>query len=370
MEERQMRKFMLTTAAALLMGALVAPQPVSAQAVPALQNVSAAEKQRIEQLIQGAKQEGRLSFWTTFFQPDTNNALAAAFREHYGLDSSFAITSTLSPHPALVTRLEQEASAKRVTVDVASHSSATWAFQAAKNGTILEYRSPEYAHYKKAIEEKRAKDGFFLMCGGYLWVPAWNPDTLNFNGKSWNDVIGVVPKGRINASDAVRSEVITLNHLGLRKVLPREFFVKLAEMEPVFTNRGEANTAGILTGEHLFTFNGMPSRNFQANKKGAKLKFILPTEGVMMFPNVTFIMAGAPHPNAAKLWMDFLHSQKGQQIIVEREALVSARANFQSPLPEYAPNIDTLNIIKLDWESITPEQLKEARDEWAAIFKR
>jgi iron(III) transport system substrate-binding protein len=357
--------------AVLLAGCVLAPAGALAQTVPALQNAPGAEKQRLEPLIAGAKQEGRLSFWTTFFQPVTNSALAAAFREHYGLGSSFAVNATLSPHPALVTRLEQEVAAKQITIDVASHSSATWAFLASEKGSILEYASPEYANFKQAIAATRSKDGYFLSSGGYLWVPAWNPETLSsFDGQSWNDVLGAVPKGRINASDAVRSEVITLNYLGMRKVLPREYFVKLAAMEPVFTNRGEANTAGILTGEHLFTFNGMPSRNFQANKKGAKLKFYIPTEGVMMFPNVTFIVAGAPHPNAAKLWMDFLHSEKGQQIIVSREALVSERANFNSPVPDYAPNASSLNLIKIDWSTITPDELKQSRGEWAEIFKR
>jgi iron(III) transport system substrate-binding protein len=282
----------------------------------------------------------------------------------------FNVAATLSPHPALVTRIEQEAAAKGVTIDVAMHSSPTWAFRASETGVIQEYRSPEYVHYKKSFEEKRGKDGYFVMSGGYLWVPAWNPENYDFKGKSWQDILGAVPPGRINASDVVRSEVIALNYLGLRKVLPVEYFKKLAEMQPVFTNRAEANTAALLTGEHQLTFNGMPSRIYQANKKGAKLKFLLPSEGSVMFPNVTFIVAGAPHPHAAKLWMDFLHSAKGQQVIAEREALISARENFKSPVPEYAPNLDTLKLIPLDWSAITPEELNKARDEWAAIFKR
>jgi ABC-type Fe3+ transport system substrate-binding protein len=81
-----------------------------------------------------------------------------------------------------------------------------------------------------------------------------------------------------------------------------------------------------------------------------------------------FISKAAPHPNAAKLWIDFILSEEGQKIMVKGEALISGRSAFTSELPEYAPSISSLNVIKADWEAMTPSVLQKAREEWTKIF--
>ena len=87
-----------------------------------------------------------------------------------------------------------------------------------------------------------------------------------------------------------------------------------------------------------------------------------------MMPQSMFALAKAPHPNAAKLWIDFILSEEGQSILVKGEALMSGRSGFKSPLPEYAPPIESLKLIKMDWKGLSTDQLKRVRSEWTAIF--
>src|SRR5262249_29288178 len=75
----------------------------------------------------------------------------------------------------------------------------------------------------------------------------------------------------------------------------------------------------------------------------------------------------APHPNAAKLWIDFVLSERGQTVLVKGEALISGRAVFRSPLPDYAPALDSLKTIKVDWERISKAKLQKRREEWRRI---
>jgi ABC-type Fe3+ transport system substrate-binding protein len=81
-----------------------------------------------------------------------------------------------------------------------------------------------------------------------------------------------------------------------------------------------------------------------------------------------FILAKAPHPNAAKLWVDFVLSEQGQTILVKGEAMVSGRSGFKSPLPDYAPGIDSLRLINVDWQGLSSEKLKVLRNEWTDVF--
>jgi len=132
--------------------------------------------------------------------------------------------------------------------------------------------------------------------------------------------------------------------------------------------RSEATAERLVTGQDLMAFGGMPTRVYQYNERGANLKFLMPSEGVVLLGQGTFILNKAPHPNAAKLWLDFTLSEQGQTILSRREALISGRSGFKSPLPDYAPAFDSLKVIKMDWEHITTDDIRKAKEEWLSIF--
>ena len=324
-----------------------------AQDVPAVQGASEAEKAHILGLIEGAKKEGSVTYWDVVIQPETNDALTAAFLKYYGLPSSFKVNYQLLATGTLVTRVEQEIAADRVTVDIAAVGSPPWVFERANKGDALEYDSPQYRFYEQAIANGLGKKGFFAFNGAYLFVPMWDAGRTKFTGKSWNDVIGAVPAGRITVGDVSKSVAYLATYAGQKTILPQEYFKKLAAMKPSFLVRSEQIAGRVVSGEDLMSFTGMPTRAYQYNQKGAQLKFILPQEGVVLLPQDMFILKKAPHPNAAKLWIDFILSETGQTVLVKGEALVSGRAGFKSPLPDYAPAIDTLNVIKIDWEKLS-----------------
>lgn len=92
------------------------------------------------------------------------------------------------------------------------------------------------------------------------------------------------------------------------------------------------------------------------------------TKGFALLPQSTFILKDAEHPNAAKLWIDFILSEQGQELVTSKEALISGRTDFKSPIPQIAPDLGSLKIIHVDWQSMSAATLKEYRDEWELIF--
>jgi iron(III) transport system substrate-binding protein len=340
----------------------------AAQDLPALQGAAPEDKARILQLVEDAKKEGSLTYWDVVIQPETNDKLSALFREYYGLPASFKINYQLSATANLVTRVEQEIGADRVTIDVAAIGSPSWVFGRVAKGDVLQYASPQYRHYASTFESGMGKDGYFAFNGAYLFVPMWYSERTTFNGKSWKDVFGAVPAGRMSIGDATKSVTYLDTYAGLRKILDLEYFKKIAEGKPPFLLRSEQIAGRLVSGEDLMAFTGMPTRAYQYNQKGAKLKFKLPEEGVVLLPQSMFILKKAPHPSAAKLWIDFMLSERGQDALVRGEALISGRAGFKSPLPEYAPSMDSLRIIKIDFEHTTTAELQKMREEWLSIF--
>src|SRR5882757_2503796 len=356
----------LTLSAAAMIAAFAAG--ARAQEAPALQGASPTEKARILALIDGAKKEGSVAYWDVVIQPETNEALTAAFLKYYGLPSSFKVNYQLLATGNLVTRVEQEIAADRVTVDIAAVGSPPWVFERANKGDALEYDSPQYKFFEQAIANGMGKKGLFAFNGAYLFVPMWDASRTNFTGKSWSDVIGAAPAGRITVGDVAKSVAYLATYAGQKSILPPDYFKKLAAMKPSFLVRSEQIAGRVVSGEDVMAFSGMPTRAYQYNQKGAQLKFMLPQEGVVLLPQDMFILKKAPHPNAAKLWVDFILSEVGQSVLVKGEAMVSGRAGFKSPLPEYAPAIDTLNVIKIDWEKLSTQELEKLRAEWSGVF--
>ena len=354
---------------ALLLGGSLWSAAGMAQEVPALKGVSPEEKARVEKLIEGAKAEGVFSYIDAVIQPKSSDEMAAAFRAHYGLPATFKINYTLSATGALVTRVEQELSAKKITNDIVGIASPSWVYERVAAGDVLEYDSPEYKNYTTVFENGLGLKGFFAFNGGYIFVPMWNSETLDFKGKGFKDVIGAVPEGRLSIGDSSKSVTYIATQVGLVKALGREYFAAISKMKPPLVLRSETIVARLVSGEDLMAFTGMPTRAYQANLKGAKIKFILnPEEGVVLMPQSMFILKGAPHPNAAKLWVDFMLSEEGQNLIVKHEALISGRNGFKSPIPEYAPPIDSLKLIKIDWKNTPSKDLIKEREEWVKLF--
>lgn len=341
----------------------------AAEEPQAMKEAPAAKKEALRALIAQAAKEGEVSYWDTVIQSNTNAALVAAFRKYYGLPADFKVNYSLAVTTDLVTRVDQESSAGRVSMDVAAVASLPWVHAKVTGGHVMHYDSPQYPAYRGMIEKGLGKDGYFVFNGAYVFVPMWNADKVNFKGTSWHDLFGAVPPGRMSMGDAGKSQTYLATYLALKTVLGVDYFKRVAEvMKPAYVVRSEQIASQLVTGQNLMAFSGMPTRAYQNNQRGAKLKFLLPKEGVVLLPQAMFILAKAPHPAAGKLWFDFILSDVGQKIIVENEALISGRSGFVSPVPEYAPPIEKLNVIKIDWDKVTPADMQKAREEWLSIF--
>jgi iron(III) transport system substrate-binding protein len=343
----------------------------AAQEPPAVALLAdAAAKAKLKELIAAASKEGAVSYIDTVLQPTTHAALAEGFRAYYGLPASFKVAGLTQAPGNVITRLQQEMNANKLTFDVGSVASPPWIYARIKDGKIAKYDSPEYPAYKRSFELGLGKDGYFAFNGAYYFVPMWNGESTKSPGDSWMDVLEKAPKGRMNSNDPSVSDSALLTYIGLRQVFPLEMWAKLASLEPTILYRSEQIANRLIAGEDLFAWNGMPTRAWQFNQKGAKLEFLRPKEGVVVLPQSTFILAAAPNPNAARLWYDYTLSEAGQKILTEREVLISGRSGFKSPHPAYVPPLEEIKAIKVDWEKLTEDDLKKARDEWKSVSKK
>lgn len=356
--------------AALGLAALLGPSAAWAQEPPAVANATGAEKERLKGLIEEAKKEGGVTFIDALITPKTHDQLTEAFKKHYGLPASFKVGNTYMAPSGIITKLEQELRAGRVSFDVGAVASPAWVAARAAEGHIAKYDSPEYANYEQAIAQQMGVKGQFVMNAGYTFTLVWNSETTKFEGDSWKDllkIVGTVPDGRVSTSDSAVTDSTLMVFIGQRKYLSLEDWQKLATLKPNFSYKSENALSRLVSGEDLFALYGSAQRYKQFNDRGAKLKAMVPKEGYVVLPQMMWVFAKAPHPAAAKLWFDFMLSQTGQEIFVKNEYTYSARTGFKSPIPGHG--IDEAKAIPMDWLKFTEADLQKAREEWSAIFK-
>jgi len=119
-----------------------------------------------------------------------------------------------------------------------------------------------------------------------------------------------------------------------------------------------------------WTYNALSNRDTTAASGGPEIAVNVPTSGRFAGVYVQGISAYAPHPNAAKLWMEYLYSDEGQNLWLDGychpiryENLVATNAvpaDSLAKLPDVAgavfPTLDQLNtahdLITTQWDSV------------------
>jgi putative spermidine/putrescine transport system substrate-binding protein len=119
-----------------------------------------------------------------------------------------------------------------------------------------------------------------------------------------------------------------------------------------------------------WTYNALSNRDGSAASGGPAIEVVVPASGRFAGVYVQAISAYAPHPNAAKLWMEYLYSDEGQNLWlsgychpIRYENLVATNAvpaDALAKLPDVAgavfPSLDQLNaaktLITTEWPNV------------------
>jgi len=106
-------------------------------------------------------------------------------------------------------------------------------------------------------------------------------------------------------------------------------------------------------------------KNLRDAAASVPLRGVWPSEGVPSEPWTTAILKRAPHPNAARLFIDFLLSREGQTLYVQTMGWASARADVAPPgFKEMPAAVKTLKA------SLSPEEALQVRDQYVAKWKQ
>ena len=338
---------------------------------PALSVLSGAEKVRVAKLIEGAKKEGKLAGYSSESRPDVQEHMFLKFREWYGLSASDLEINLVSTRTdAIVTKVTQELRAKVYVTDIVQNATIDWFNDLVARGELMAYDSPEYKNFcPQSVNPEIAPANPPYFIAGYFAARSviYNPKHVKGEIVHWKDILRPEYKGKISTADVSNSSSHTEGYIPLRKVLGASFFKELAKQDPFVLVSTSDLTNKVISGEYPIMVNSGIGEAFRANLQGAGLKLVFPTEGWAVVGWQMGILTHAPHPNAAKLFIDFFHSEVAQKIMSEKEGYPTGRLGIKSKYPKFPrPIYDIKGAIPMDWRKVTSKDRDNAREE----FKR
>ena len=258
-------------------------------------------------IIEAAKKEGALSFYTTMTLSQSEIVISR-FKAKYPFLEPQLFRTGGDP---LLNRIFTENEAGRNTWDVAS-GRGDMVVPLLQKKLLASYRSPE----TKFVDNDMVDDQ------GYWTAYYVNPFVLGYNTnlvkkdevpKTYEDLLNPKWKGgKISVDDEAYGFL-----QGLIRAWGKEkavgYFKKLAAQNPVVM-RGNTNRVQLaVAGEYYLILAYAPTIQRETSR-GAPIDWV-PLEPVSVQVNPAVLAAHAPHPNAGKLFIDFLLSKEGQEML-------------------------------------------------------
>ncbi|TPW26774.1 extracellular solute-binding protein [Martelella alba] len=283
------------------------------------------------------------------YNPNTN-ANAPIFDAFSKRFPEIKITGVDLYGPKLTTRLEAEAASGQAAGDVV-YTTPNEMPDYAEKGFLVSY-TPETA---AGIDEKYVGEN-----------DMWFDWTLTVSGPFYNKIY-VKPEDApvswteladpkwdkqvsISSLQTVSGTGQALTALTLAGVLDKAWFERLAANHPIVSQANAQAIQAVASGQATVGLD-VPYHFFKAAaKKGAPFEFVFPKEGVISIPLNEALLTDAPHPAAAKLFINWLFSPEAQQVLADM--------GMQSTMPgavlvSGAPEDLTFNV--MDWRTLVSE---------------
>jgi iron(III) transport system substrate-binding protein len=280
---------------------------------------------RADQTFDKAKQEKK-AVWYTSIPLGTAQGLCNAFNaKKLGVECEVHRDGS----GKLYSRWIQEAKSGIYTADVLHTSDLSHFIELKKLNALAAYRPRGTDKFNPAFWEK---ENYWGVLRASVYQPAYNTNKVKAEDvpKSWKDFLDPKWQGKLVNAHPSYSGVVSEGLGVLVDLLGWDFLDKLAAQKPRIVQSSVDTVTYVVRGEAVLSAGGNSSEVYNAIKKGEPIKAIYPVEGLPFIESPNAIMAKAPHPNAARVFTDWLFSTEAQQFMVN-EGLYSGDPNVKYP---------------------------------------
>ncbi|MBP1888076.1 ABC transporter substrate-binding protein [Sinorhizobium mexicanum] len=321
-----------------------------------------ASAQVTDDLVRAAREEGKIVWYTTVADGLTVlTPLAALFKEKYGVAVEYATGSTADN----VSKIVNEAKAGVLQSDLWDGSTAYTTIAAADlAGSYLpssaaslpaELKDPSGRWVAMTLQYYGAAANTELV--GTDALPKSYQDLLRpeFKGQmAWSTGGGIIsPPGMIGGLVKAMGEDNALAYL---EALSTQDVANSAERQTGLLDQ-------VVAGQYKITLVAGTHHVHARQAKGAPITFLKLDPAITLISRVG-MLKGSPHPNAARLFLEFILSNEAQSIFA-KGGYIPANPNIPPSVPSLAPSTGDFNAV-----AVSLEEYEARQKEWKAIYER
>lgn len=267
-------------------------------------------------LYEAAKKEGQVTWYSTHLPSEDSELTGQAFTARYpGVKVNVVRTSA----QVAFQRLNQDLQAKSPNCDVLSSTDVAHYVDLKARKLLTKYTPASAAAMDKRLQnidpEGYYHVGSVAMIGLIYNTTKVKPEEAP---KSWADLVDPKWRGLASVGHPGFSGFVGVWAIEMRRLYGDGWFKKLAANKPQ-VGRSIIDTVTTVTSGERSISAGPINLAALVAAKGNPLAIVAPKEGTVVMVSPSGIMANAPHPNAAKLFMEFLiDSDEVDKLATER----------------------------------------------------
>jgi iron(III) transport system substrate-binding protein len=313
-------------------------------------------------LIEAAKKEGKVVFYTAM-DLQFAERLGKAFEAKY---PGIAARVERSGAERVFQRIGQEYASNIRAVDVVNTSDQAHGIVWKKNGWLAPYLPEDVVkHYDKDYYDP---EGLEVVTRILVSPIAYNTNLVKKEDapKSFKDLLDPKWVGKLVKAHPAYSGTIMNSTYQTARDLGWGYFEKLAAQKVMQVQSATDTPKRIQLGERAVMVDGAGYLVIRYKEAGHPVEIVYPEEGTPLATGPSAVFTGAPNPNAARLFQNWMHSREGQQMLVDDARQYSAHKQTVEK-----PGVRRLSDIKLMKED--PQAIydhgEDIKKRYAAIFK-
>ena len=279
---------------------------------------SMAEADYLADLYAKAKQEGELTWYIVYWPSDRADKHAALFTKAY---PGVRVNVVRATAQVAYQRLSQDIQAKAANCDVFTSTDMGQFVTLKTKGRLLPYKVQSAAMIDPRFQSVDPDDTYHIVNVTTVSL-GYNPNKAKADEipTDWKGFVDPKWKGRLVVGHPGFSGFVGTWVVQMNELYGWDYFEQLAELKP-YVGRSIIDTVTVLVSGERALGASPSSLVLREASRGNPVAPAYPSEGSVQMISAAAIPTDTRHPNAAKLFMEFLYSHTTAEENVEEFSL-------------------------------------------------
>ena len=311
-------------------------------------------------LEEAAKKEGEVTWYVGNLDGRNAELAGRAFTARYGIK----VNVVRAPSQTIYQRMAQDLSQGVRSADVFGSVDLGHLVELKSKGALAQYMPQNAAQLLPAFQGLDP-DGTFHATLATLIVLAYNTQKVKAEEapKSWSDLLDPKWANKIALGHPAFSGFAGNWAAQVHKLYGKSYFERLEKLRPQVGRSLLDSITLLASGERLVSASTLANMMESADK-GNPIAIQYPTEGAIFIATPSGILKNAPHPNAGRLFLEWLLG------VEWNETLVKSRYEPMRADVKPLPGVKALSEIKFIRPTIdeTVKGIPEVAELWRNVF--